>query len=108
MIEMKYCTKGMKQKAEIMERKGYRHHTIAVLSVIVVMFVTVSLTAYGKDIDPQTAITTQKRRREALTEQSKILIIYSMTHGDAALSSSLATMRWAKCWPTAQKEHLIR
>lgn len=61
MIEMKYCTKGMKQKAEIMERKGYRHHTIAVLSVIVVMFVTVSLTAYGKDIDPQTAAKIAKR-----------------------------------------------
>ena len=61
MIEMKYYTKEIKQKAEIMKKKGYRHHAIAVLLFIVGMFVTVSLTAHGKDINPQKAAKIAKR-----------------------------------------------
>ena len=58
---MKYYTKEIKQKAEIMKKKGYRHHAIAVLLFIVGMFVSVSLTAHGKDINPQQAAKIAKR-----------------------------------------------
>ncbi|WP_390885397.1 C10 family peptidase, partial [Hoylesella saccharolytica] len=61
MIEMKYYTKEIKQKAEIMKKKGYRHHAIAVLLFIVGMFVSVSLTAHGKDINPQQAAKIAKK-----------------------------------------------
>ncbi|WP_244860895.1 C10 family peptidase [Hoylesella marshii] len=51
----------MKQNTETMERKGYRHHAVAVLSVIAGMLVAVSLTAHGKDINPQKAAQIAKR-----------------------------------------------
>ena len=51
----------MKQNTETMERKGYRHHTVAILSVIAGMLVAVSLTAHGKDINPQKAAQIAKR-----------------------------------------------
>ena len=118
MIEMKYCTKGMKQKAEIMERKGYRHHTIAVLSVIMVMFVTVSLTAYGKDIDPQTAAKIAKRyvtlsRNNDAKAQTRSIngtvetpnYIFKDARGRGFV---IVSGNDEKCWPTAQNEHLIR
>ncbi len=97
---MEYRIKEMKQNTETMERKGYRHHAVAVLSVIAGMLVAVSLTAHGKDINPQKAA--------QIAKQQKLLIIYSTTHGGAALLSSLATTRWVKCWPIAPREHSIR
>ena len=51
----------MKQNTETMERKGYRHHAVAILSVIAGMLVAVSLTAHGKDINPQKAAQIAKR-----------------------------------------------
>ncbi|MGP1350261.1 MAG: thiol protease/hemagglutinin PrtT [Hoylesella marshii] len=51
----------MKQNTETMERKGYRHHAVAVLSVIAGMLVAISLTAHGKDINPQKAAQIAKR-----------------------------------------------
>ncbi|WP_314314078.1 Spi family protease inhibitor, partial [Hoylesella marshii] len=51
----------MKQNSETMERKGYRHHAVDVLSVIAGMLVAVSLTAHGKDINPQKAAQIAKR-----------------------------------------------
>ena len=115
---MEYRIKEMKQNTETMERKGYRHHAAAVLSVIAGMLVAVSLTAHGKDINPQKAdtlrcltTTAQKHRREVSEvsiEQQKLPIIYSTTHGGAALLSSLATTKWVKCWPIAPREHSIR
>ena len=61
MIEMKYYTKEIKQKAEIMKKKDYRHHAIAVLLFIVGMFVSVSLTAHGKDVNLQQAAKIAKK-----------------------------------------------
>ena len=58
---MEYRIKEMKQNTETMERKGYRHHAVAVLSVIAGMLVAVSLTAHGKDINPQKAAQIAKR-----------------------------------------------
>ena len=58
---MEYRIKEMKQNTETMERKGYRHHTVAILSVIAGMLVAVSLTAHGKDINPQKAAQIAKR-----------------------------------------------
>ena len=58
---MEYRIKEMKQNTETKERKGYRHHAVAVLSVIAGMLVTVSLTAHGKDINPQKAAQIAKR-----------------------------------------------
>ena len=58
---MEYRIKEMKQNTETMERKGYRHHAVAVLSVIAGMLVAVSLTAHGKDINPQKAAKIAKR-----------------------------------------------
>ena len=58
---MEYRIKEMKQNTETMERKGYRHHAVAVLSVITGMLVAVSLTAHGKDINPQKAAQIAKR-----------------------------------------------
>ena len=58
---MEYRIKEMKQNTETMERKGYRNHAVAVLSVIAGMLVAVSLTAHGKDINPQKAAQIAKR-----------------------------------------------
>ena len=58
---MEYRIKEMKQNTETMERKGYRHHAVAVLSVIAGMLVAVSPTAHGKDINPQKAAQIAKR-----------------------------------------------
>ncbi|MBF1435468.1 MAG: thiol protease/hemagglutinin PrtT [Prevotella micans] len=58
---MEYRIKEMKQNTKTMERKGYRHHTVAVLSVIAGMLVAVSPTAHGKDINPQKAAQIAKR-----------------------------------------------
>lgn len=58
---MEYRIKEMKQNTETMERKGYRHHAVAILSVIAGMLVAVSLTAHGKDINPQKAAQIAKR-----------------------------------------------
>lgn len=58
---MEYRIKEMKQNTETMERKGYQHHAVAVLSVIAGMLVAVSLTAHGKDINPQKAAQIAKR-----------------------------------------------
>ena len=106
MIEMKYYTKEIKQKAEIMKKKDYRHHAIAVLLFIVGMFVSVSLTAHGKDINPQQAAKIAKKY-VTLSRNSDTKVQTRGIQG-VALLLSLATTRWVKYWPIAPRERLIR